>query len=270
LTSIKHWTYGIFSAWMGLVLNLGLMAGTTAAAPPAPSDRVWAVAREISASEAVQAAAADEQAFYAISSTKIAKYDRKTGERVAVSQGKAEHLNSGFFWKGQLYCAHSNYPRVPEKSKIMALDPKTMQLSTFKDFGNAGGSLTWAIRHQGSWWCNFAKYGPDNASTFLVRYDDAWNETGRWSYPAEVFSELHNYSFSGGIWHEDSLLLTGHDDPVLFRFTLDSSNRLTLVEKQKIPFTGQGIAIDPITQGLVGIDRARRKIIQSKPLIQSN
>jgi hypothetical protein len=105
---------------------------------------------ECSVSEANQSSTADDRFLYAITNTLVAKYDQGTGQRVAVSTGKAEHLNSGFLWDGRVYCAHSNYPKLPEQSKIMVLDPETMRLSTFKDFGNAGGSLTWAVRHEGN------------------------------------------------------------------------------------------------------------------------
>lgn len=221
----------------------------------------WKSAREWPAPEAKQAAAADESFLYAITNTLVAKYDRKTGKRVAVSTGdKAEHLNSGFLWDGRIYCAHSNFPMLPEQSKLMVLDPDTMRLSTFKDFGNAGGSLTWAVRHEGHWWCNFAHYGAANSQTFLVKYDDSWRELGRWTYPLEIFRELHDYSFSGGLWRDGSLLVTGHDDPVLFRFQL-REGQLQLIEKLPIPFTGQGFAEDPGTGGLVGIDRARKRLV---------
>lgn len=252
------WTPRI-AAWFAFVAIASPVASRAA-------ETAWAKAGEWSAPEAKQAAAADGRFFYAVTSTLVAKYDRETGKRVAVSTGKAEHLNSGFFREGRLFCAHSNYPHLPEESKILVLDPETMVLSTFKDFGNAGGSLTWAVFHDGHWWCNFARYGADNAGTFLVKYDDQWRERGRWTYPPEVFRELHDYSFSGGVWRDGSLLVTGHDDPVIFRFRLrNGDTRLELVEKQAVPFTGQGIADDPATGGLVGIDRARKKVILARP-----
>ena len=68
----------------------------------------------------------------------VAKYDRRSGRRLAVSTGKAKHLNSGIFWKGRLYCAHSNYPSKPERSQIMVLNPDTMRLSVYQDFGDSG------------------------------------------------------------------------------------------------------------------------------------
>ena len=51
---------------------------------------------------AVQAAAADEQYAYAISNSRVAQYDRKTGELKKLSTGDAEHLNSGWIWQGKI------------------------------------------------------------------------------------------------------------------------------------------------------------------------
>jgi hypothetical protein len=226
----------------------------------------WTTAQTMPAPEAVQAAAADEQFFYAIASTHVAKYDRRTGRRLATSTGEARHLNSGFVWEGKLYCAHSNYPQIPEQSEIKVLDVDSMRLSTFKEFGNFGGSLTWAIRDGDHWWCNFARYGNDNAQTFLVKFDDDWREIGRWVYPEALIRQLGRFSLSGGIWRGGELLVTGHDDPLLFRLRLPVSGpTLDLVGTAAIPFTGQGIASDPATGGLVGIHRLRRQVIFAMP-----
>jgi hypothetical protein len=62
----------------------------------------------LAAPEANQAAAADERFVYAIDSTLVAKYDRTTKERIAISTGEAKHLNSGFFWRGKLYWPDRN------------------------------------------------------------------------------------------------------------------------------------------------------------------
>lgn len=226
----------------------------------------WRRTAEWPAAEAHQAAAADENFLYAITSSAVAKYDRRTGERVAGSTGPARHLNSGFFHDGRLYCAHSNYPFLPERSEIMVLDVDSMELSTFHDFGDFGGSLTWAVRRNHDWWCNFARYGDRNHETFLVRFDDDWQETGRWFYPAFVTARLGRYSLSGGLWRGDQLLVTGHDDRVLFRLKLpDEGDVLRFVAAEPVPFTGQGIAADPVTSGLVGIDRGRRRIVLATP-----
>lgn len=226
----------------------------------------WRQTAVLPAAEANQAAAADERFVYAIDNAVVAKYDRRTGERLAISTGTATHLNSGFLWDGRLYCAHSNYPKLPEQSEIKVLDLQTMRLAMHKDFGNYGGSLTWAIRDSGHWWCNFARYGDENAGTFLVKFDTDWKELGRWTYPGEVLRDIGRYSLSGGVWRGDSLLVTDHDHPVLYRLRLPNSGTvLEFVEKQAAPFTGQGIAADPVTGGLIGIHRAQRQIVFAKP-----
>jgi endonuclease/exonuclease/phosphatase family metal-dependent hydrolase len=249
LTSIRV-SFGLFAALVS--------SGALAAEPPLR----WKQTGTLPAPEAFQAAAADEKHIYAITSDRVARYDRLTRERVAVSTGAAEHLNSGFLWEGKLYCAHSNYPARPERSEIKVLDLDSMALATFKDFGNFGGSLTWAVRHDGHWWCNFARYGAENGQTFLVKFADDWREVGRWTYPPEVIGELGRNSISGGLWLEDHLLTTGHDDPVLFRLELPREGSvLRLVGKEAVSFTGQGFAVDPHTGGLVGIHRAKRQIV---------
>lgn len=234
---------------------------------------VWKTVRELAAPEAIQAAAADEQFVYAIASGEIAKYDRVTGKRTALSTGDAKHLNSGFLWQGKLLCAHSNYPNLPERSEIKVLDPNTMQLSTFHDFGNYGGSLVWVIRNEGHWWCNFARYGNQNAETFLVKFNDDWEEQERWSYPESVIRQLGNYSLSGGLWLGEELLVTGHDKQELYRLRLpETESVLEFLGREEIPFTGQGFAVDPSSGGLIGISRAERKVIfvkRAKPVSES-
>jgi hypothetical protein len=222
----------------------------------------WTLTRTMPAAEAQQAAATHGAHVFAISSTQIAKYDRTSGERLAVSTGAAQHLNSGFVWEGKLYAAHSNFPRQPEKSEIKVLDLESMRLTTFKDFGNYGGSLTWAVRHEGYWWCNFARYAASNSQTFLVKFDDQWRELARWTYPPEVIRELGTMSVSGGIFHGRSLLATDHDHPALYELRLPPQGSvLEFVAKHRAPFTGQGIAADPMAGGLVGISRVKRQVV---------
>ena len=244
-----------------LVLGPAAIAAEPQGVAPVTS-RAWSSTAILAAPEANQAAAADEKHVYAITNALVAKYDRLTGERVAVSTGEAQHLNSGFLWEGKLYCAHSNYPKTPELSEIKVLDLESMRLSTFKEFGNFGGSLTWAVRHDGHWWCNFARYGAENQGTFLVKFDAEWKESGRWTYPPELIGKLGQYSLSGGVWRGKFLLATGHDDPLLFQLRLPSHGTvLEVVDTQAVPFTGQGFAADPKTGGLVGINRSKRQVV---------
>jgi hypothetical protein len=71
-----------------------------------------------------------------------------------------------------------------------------MVLSSFKNFGEYRGSLTWVVRDGDAWWCNFAQYGADNAKTVLVKLDAEWRELGAWTYPDSVIEDLGQYSIS--------------------------------------------------------------------------
>ena len=228
--------------------------------------RGWVKTGALSAPEAHQAAAASERFVFAIANRVVAKYDRATGKRIAQSRGEAEHLNSGFLWQGKLYCAHSNYPKMPEHSDIKVLDPESMELTTLKGFGASEGSLTWAVWHDDRWWCTFAFYGAQNARTYLVEFDEQWREQRRWRYPPEVVERLGRASVSGGIWRDGMILATGHDAQEIYclRVPVEGSV-LEYVDTVPAPFTGQGIADDPATGGLVGIDRKNRKIIFAGP-----
>lgn len=228
-----------------------------------PTGVRWQLNRSWPAEEAVQAAAANETHLFAITNQKIGKYDRASGKRIAISDGPASHLNSGYFWQGKLLAAHSNYPALPEQSQIMQLDIETMQLTLFHDFKDYGGSLTWVVYKDDHWWCHFAKYGVENVKSFLVQFTGQWVEVRRWTLPPDLVGELGRYSLSGGLWFGDWLYVTGHDEKKLYRLRVpEHSDVLQWIDSEPAPFTGQGIAIDPMTADtLVGIDRAGRRLV---------
>jgi hypothetical protein len=255
-----------FAGRAALCVGLFIACALDAAPPSSQPTLRWVQTTTIAAPEANQAAAADEKFVYAIGSETIVRYDRATGQSVAASTGSAHHLNSGFFHEGRMYCAHSNFPKKPESSQVFVLDPETMRLSVLKDFGNYGGSLTWVVFQDGHWWCNFALYEKENGRTFLVKFDKDWNEVARWTYPPELIARLGKWSFSGGIWREGLLVLTGHDGPELFRLRPPKEGRvMEWVDEQRVPFTGQGFAHDPVTGGLVGIKRGKGLVVFAMP-----
>jgi hypothetical protein len=238
-----------------------LAALRTFAELPPPSGE-YVATRTLSSSNATQAAAADEEFVYAISNARVVKFDRVSFKELSESTGHADHLNSGFLWRGKLYCAHSNYPRRPHTSDIRVLDPKTMELKIFHAFVDPPGSLTWAVVRDGQWWCHFAHYGKENAKSVLVRFADGWKETARWTFPAELVADWGSYSLSGGVWQGGFLLVTGHDKRLVYRLALPENGGVArVVGVLRSPFPGQGIAADPKTGGLVGIDRAKRMVV---------
>lgn len=224
-----------------------------------------AVVDGLKTEHATQAAAATEKHVFAVSSTTVAMFDRATGKLLAASTDKAEHLNSAFVWKGKVYCAHSNYPKKPETSEIRVYDPETNKLSVFHEFKDPPGSLVWNVHDGKHWWCCFAHYQEDNAKTILIRMSDGFKEEQRWTFPKKVVDDWDKMSASGGVWDGDTLLVSHHHYKVLYRLKVPKVGKeLELVEALECPFPGQGIAADPKTGGLVGIDRGARKVVFAK------
>lgn len=221
--------------------------------------------RLLSSAHATQAAAADERHVYAISNTTVAQYERASGRlvREATAAG-TRHLNSGFAWEGRIWCAHSNYPATPPASDIRVFDPASGTLAVQHVFSDPPGSLVWCVVKDGHWWCCFAHYGADNHRTVLVEYEagDFSRERGRWHFPAEVVADWDGMSGSGGLWDGDTLLVSHHHFRVLYRLRLPAEGTtLQFIEALHAPFPGQGIAVDPLTGGFVGIDRPRRAVV---------
>ncbi|WAC19618.1 hypothetical protein OVA24_20575 [Luteolibacter sp. SL250] len=228
----------------------------------AGAETAYVETRVVPSRFATQAAAVDGRFIYAVASKEIAKLDRADGKELALSEGEASHLNSAVVMDGKIYCAHSNFPLKPEKGKILMLDPATMKLEIFHEFSEPPGSLTWALRKDGSWWCHFAHYGKDNGNSVLVRYDADWKETGRWTYPPEFVAEWGKMSLSGAVWQGGELLANGHDKKRIYRLKVPEAGKVVeWVATHPSPFPGQGIALDPETGGLVGIDRKRKSVV---------
>lgn len=280
-----------------LLLSLPLAAGLSWAAssfvqvglaaepkPPAPRTSLkprngWTTSRRLATAYATQAAAADTDHVYAISSTTVARFDRRARRLLdTATSPTAKHLNSGFLHDGRLYCAHSNYPNTPHESDIRVYTPGSKTLEVYHTFPEPPGSLVWCIRRDGNWWCCFAHYGVDNHQTCLVEYADGEldQELRRFTFPADVIADFDGMSASGGIWDGDTLLASHHHFPVLYRLALPATDeqpdQLRLVETLHCPFPGQGFAIDlghrempGQRPWLIGIDRPGRAVVLAKP-----
>lgn len=184
--------------------------------------------RRFKAPEAHQAVAVDAEAFYAIGNHILARYDRKTGRRLAAWECERAkpliHLNSGVVRDGVLYSAHSNFPGIPMVSSIEMWDAKTLRHQASHSFGIYGGSATWLDVKDGRWFVTFGHYGNTAAEpgrdprwTTLVEFDSEWRHRRGWVYPEEVLSKLGAYTISGGVFAPGgALLCTGHDHPEIY------------------------------------------------------
>lgn len=238
----------------------------------------WPVVQRYTAPEARQAVAVDATHFYAITNRRIAKYEKATGRQVARWQdeeaGPFIHLNSGVVIDGELWCAHSNYPGVPMVSSLEVWETATLRHIRTVPIGTGRGSATWVDRHDNAWWVMYAHYpqpwgepGKGPEYSVLVRYDDAWRETGTWAFPRVVVERWDGMSSSGGVWTPDGRLITaGHHVPELYILSLPKAGG-TLVLDAIVPYEseGQGIALDPSDPTLLwSIQRKTGEVLVSK------
>ena len=226
----------------------------------------WKKTREWSSQDARQAAAATELHAFAINNHSISKYDRSTGELITSrSYPNTKHLNSGFLSGGLLYCAHSNYPIQPDSSSIRIIDPKSLTLKQTIKLRQSKGSLTWIVKNKGYWYALFAYYGENNHLTYLAKMNENWEILQKWNFPESIIKEMGKMSISGGVAWEQGFVVTGHDEKLLYYVTLpENGENLNFIKQYKAPFTGQGIALDPLTGGLIGINRAEKKVVTAK------
>ncbi len=228
--------------------------------------------------EARQAVAVDEEFFYAISNHAIGKYVKSTGERVngwECPEGQPlTHLNSGIVIEDKLYCAHSNYPEVPMTGSIEIWDTKTMKHIGSHSFGIYSGSTTWVDFYEDHWYVVFAYYGNraaepnhDPSWTNLVKFDKEWNRKEGWIFPKSIVEKFEVYSSSGGIIAENGLLyVTGHHEEEIYVLKIpQAGSSLEFVETIPVNSTGQGIAWDKSTPGLLyGIHKKNREVIVAR------
>jgi hypothetical protein len=230
--------------------------------------------------EANQAAAVDDTHFYGIGNRALVKHRKDTGERVAEwsspKDGPIVHFNFGFVDGHRLVLSHSNFPQLPPASSLEMHDTRTLQLIESHSLGVRPGSLTWAVRHQRSWWACFAYYndqgtlpGFDQHSTYFAQFDDRWQMLRSWLFPPQFVSTWGDSSSSGGDWGADGLLYaTGHDAPELHVMRLPRQGvALEHVTTIRVPFEGQGWAWDRSARGqrvIYGISRARKEVIAAR------
>lgn len=250
---------------MKFLAPLYLVLGVAAWAAPAATGRFEEL-RRFPAAEARQGVAADATHLYVISNHALGRYAKATGERTAAwscpEGDPLTHLNAGVVRDGRLYCAHSNYPGVPNLSSVEIWDAATLRHTGTHSFGRAGGSLTWLDRRGDRWIACFVHYGGKGgepgrgpAWSRLVAYDDEWRETGGWAFPPELVERVggRGYSFSGGALGPGGYLyVTGHDAPELYVLAFpDAGPVLKWVATIPIPARGQAFGWDPVEPGVI-------------------
>ena len=253
---------------LGLVLAIAAAAETPAAAE---------TLRRLPAPEARQGAAAGPRDFYAVANYRIARYDKRTGEKRAAWEGEKArfpHINSCAVIARDLVCAASNFSGVPQWSSVEFFDPVTLAHRRTVALGEGIGSLTVVDRHDGAWWAVFANYdakggepGRDHRYTSLVRFDDEWRRTQSWLLPASVLERIAPMSISGGSWGPDGrLYLTGHDRPELYAVALPKGGAvLDHLGTYAIEAAGQAIDWDESRPGILyGIDRSGGRVLEMR------
>lgn len=256
-----------------LSLVLALAALPAAAQPLLKSE----VVRRWKAAEATQGVAVDARHFYAVSNSRIGKYDKKTGQKVAEWVGdkaRFPHINSCEIIGQELVCASSNFPETPQTSSVEFFDPRRMVHLRTVSLGQQIGSLTWVDRKDGAWWATFANYdnkggelGRGHRHTQLVTFDDEWRRMEGWSFPASVTDRFAPMSSSGGGWGPDGrLYVTGHDHPELYVLELPKGgSKLDHVATIEAAIEGQAIAFDRSEPGvLFGISRPTREVVSMR------
>ncbi|MBP1887648.1 cycloisomerase [Sinorhizobium mexicanum] len=275
----------------GIILlsaGLTLAAGMVIAHVAAPGRPIAAeLVREFAVPEANQGIGVDADHFYAVDNRMIAKYDKASGERVAVFEGQKDgpirHLNSAVVVAGEVYAAHSNFPDWPAANSVEVFDAETMQHLDTYALGIDRGFLTWLDYHDGSWWGAFANYkrisgrrpfdegNKDN--TQVVRFGRDWRIAEAWLLPDEVLEKFGDMSNSGGSWGPDHrLYLTGHDAAEAYVMERpETGSVLKWVATVPLKNTGQGIAWDRSTPDvLYGISRADHRVTANRMAIGRN
>lgn len=228
--------------------------------------------RRFKAAEAYQGVAVDEQHFYAITNHAIGKYRKDTGERVATwdgSGGKLKHLNAGVVLDGRLYCAHSNFPDLPEQSSVEIWDTATLEHVGEHHFENPPGSLTWVDRRDGAWFACFAHYrkSSDPALTRVVKFDANWQRLATYTFPPKLIERFAGNSSSGGSFGPGGhLFVTGHDAKELYVLDVpEREGEMIWRDTIAISAAGQAFAWDRKEPGvLYSIQRKTKEVLVSR------
>lgn len=216
-----------------LVLAAGTVLVSAAQVEPNPLTApvlTAQTARRIAAPEADQGAALGKAHVYAVDNSVIAKYDIKSGEKVAQfndAERLLRHMNSCLLFGGDLMCANSNYSQLPMGSSVEIFDAKDLKHLASHSMGLMDeGSLVWFDSADNGWVVGFAHYDGERGAGFkdhtyasVITMDKEWRRTGGWLFPSEVTARMAPHAASGGAIGPDGLLyVLGHDLPEMYVF----------------------------------------------------
>ncbi|WP_164157862.1 hypothetical protein, partial [Sandarakinorhabdus rubra] len=244
-------------------------------APPPPAQLPAAtLITRWQAPEARQGVAVDGEAFYAVTNSRIGKYSKRDGRKLAEWIGDravVRHLNSCIVEGAELVCANSNYPQTPMASSVEIFDTATLAHKRSISLGVQHGSLTWVERRAGRWWACFANYdaprsdgGRTSRDTKIVIFNEEWAQVGGYILPDSVLEKLPPNSVSGGSFGPDGLLyLTGHDAAEIYVMKLPSQGPvLAHVGTMAAPLEGQAWAWDRSAGRVIyGITRRAGEVV---------
>lgn len=226
------------------------------------------------ATYANQGVAVDNKNFYAIQNNHITKYTLD-GDSVTTwtepNKERIRHINSGIVIGHKLYCAHSNFPKVPMASSIEVFDTRTMQPIESISLGSEIGSCTWAFPGKKCWYVFFAHYdkgepGKDASWSQLIQFDRQWRRQRGWILPKELIEDIRPNSLSGGVLVGDTFYCTGHDNGKCYLLKLPSQGMtLEWIGTMEVPFDGQAFSRDK-EGNLWGIIRKEQVVMKAAPI----
>ena len=210
----------------------------------------------LDAPEARQGVAVSRDYYYAIDNFSIAKYSRKTAQRIALWRGPRGgpviHLNSCFVDGDELACAHSNYPHVPFANSVEWFDRETLRPKRSKPLGVMDeGSLVWFDHVPEGWIVGLANYNGGSGLGFkgnifaaIELYDPSWRRIGGWALPETLLNRMAPKAASGGAIGPDGYLyMMGHDRPEMYVLGKPLVGA-TLVHVATIAIDAEGQAFD--------------------------
>ena len=253
---------------------------------PLPVGAAFEEVATFRAPEAHQAVAVDADHFYAVGNRVVAKYDKRTGEKVAEVRASEElpliHMNGGVVQDGVLKVTHSNFPFTPMTGSIERFETDPLRHVSSTSLGlTSAGSLTAAVPTRGLGgtvgailiYANYELprlpgYQVGTAAT-QVRLQVNGGAAGvGFVLPGAVIRRLRPHSLSGasgrltGPAGDDTLWLTGHDRPEIYRVSFPKAGSVMVLDAvHPAPIAGQGIAWDPAEPGVLWGTRRREGLV---------